>query len=130
MPFNINSNIDIYNDSITNRYNDNRIEVDSAEFEKYYDCFSTQKVDTLRIFTSDLIEKFNEVRRNSKYGFELKIKNNMIYFRYKCGQLFEPPTLKNGLNKELIKKYYKFIYFPLEVIVKLSSNINDISLQK
>ena len=123
MPYNITSRIYVYNDSITNRYSGDRIEVDSAEFEKYYDCFSSEKVRTLRILTSDLIEKFNDIRRSNKAGFELKVEDDMIYFRYKCGQLFEPPTFRSGLDKDLIKRYYRYIYFPLEIVVKLSDNV-------
>lgn len=122
MPHNITSRIYIANDSITKRYSENRIELDSAEFEKYYDCMAEEKVRALRIITSEVIEKFNDIRRNSKFGFELKIEDNMIYFRYKCGQLFEPPTFRNGLDKDLIKRYYRYIYFPLEIVTKISEN--------
>lgn len=124
MPYNISSRIYISNDSITKRYSEDRIEIDSAEFEKYYDCMSKEKIKTLRILTSDLIEKFNEIRRNSKFGFELKVEDDMIYFRYKCGQLFEPPTFRSGLDKELLKRYYRYIYFPLEIVTKLSDNVS------
>lgn len=130
MPHNITSRIYIANDSIMKRYSENRIELDSAEFEKYYDCMAEEKVLALRILTSDAIEKFNDIRRNSKFGFELKIEDDMIYFRYKCGQLFEPPTLKNGLDKDLIKKYYKYIYFPLELVIKLSKNVSHVVLEE
>lgn len=130
MPHNITSRIYISNDSITKRYSENRIEIDSAEFEKYYDCMAEEKVRALRILTSDLIEKFNEIRRNSKFGFELKVEDDMIYFRYKCGQLFEPPTFRCGLDKELIKKYYKYIYFPLEIVTKLSENVSHFVMEE
>lgn len=125
MPYNISSRIYIANDSITKRYSEDRIEVDSAEFEKYYDCMAKEKVRALRILTSDVIEKFNAIRRNSKFGFELKLEDDMIYFRYKCGEIFEPPTFRNGLDKDLLKKYYRFIYFPLELVVKLSENVEN-----
>ncbi len=130
MPHNITSSIYIANDSITKRYSNDRIEVDSAEFEKYYDCMSKEKVRTLMILTSELIEKFNEIRRNSKFGFELKVEDDMIYFRYKCGQLFEPPTFGVGLDKDLIKRYYRYIYYPLEIVIKLSENISDVVKQE
>lgn len=123
LPYNVTSRIYIYNDSITNRFSGDRIEIDSSEFEKYYDCFSTEKVTALRILTAEVIEKFNEIRRNSKYAFELKLEDDMIYYRYKCGRLFEPPTFGSGLDKELIKKYYRFIYYPLEIIEKMSENV-------
>lgn len=130
MPHNITSRIYIANDSITKRYSENRIELDSAEFEKYYDCMSDEKVRALRVLTSEVIEKFNDIRRNSKFGFELKVEDDMIYFRYKCGQLFEPPTFGNGLDKELLKKYYRYIYFPLELVIKLSENISHVVMEE
>lgn len=130
MPHNITSRIYIANDSITKRYSENRIELDSAEFEKYYDCMAEEKVRALRILTSDVIEKFNDIRRNSKFGFELKIEDDMIYFRYKCGQLFEPPTFRNGLDKDLIKRYYRYIYFPLEIVTKISENVSYLVKQE
>lgn len=130
LPHNITSRIYIANDSITKRYSENRIELDSAEFEKYYDCMAEEKVRALRVLTSDVIEKFNDIRRNSKFGFELKVEDDMIYFRYKCGQLFEPPTFGNGLDKELIKKYYRYIYFPLELVIKLSENISHVVMEE
>lgn len=129
MPHNITSRIYIANDSITKRYSENRIEIDSAEFEKYYDCMAEEKVRALRILTSDVIEKLNDIRRNSKFGFELKIEDDMIYFRYKCGQLFEPPTFRNGLDKDLIKRYYRYIYFPLEIVTKISENVSYVVKQ-
>ncbi len=130
LPHNITSRIYIANDSITKRYSENRIELDSAEFEKYYDCMAEEKVRALRVLTSDVIEKFNDIRRNSKFGFELKVEDDMIYFRYKCGQLFEPPTFGNGLDKDLIKKYYRYIYFPLELVIKLSENISHVVMEE
>lgn len=130
LPYNITSSIYIFNDSIMERYSKDRIEIDSAEFEKYYDCISEEKVRTLRILTSEVIEKFNDIRRYSKNEFELKIENEMIYFRFKCGQIFEPPILGNGLDKELIKKYYSEIYFPIELIQKLSESIENFMEQE
>lgn len=130
MPHNITTRIYIANDSITKRYSENRIELDSAEFEKYYDCMAEEKVRALRVLTSEVIEKFNEIRRNSKFGFELKLEDDTIYFRYKCGQLFEPPTFGNGLDKELIKKYYRYIYFPLEIATKLSENVSHVVMEE
>lgn len=126
LPYNMTTKIYIANDSITKRYSEDRIEVDSAEFEKYYDCMASEKVRALRILTSDLIEKFNEIRRNSKFGFELKLEDDKIYFRYKCGEFFEPPTFESGLNKELLKKYYKYIYFPIEIVKTFSNNIEEL----
>lgn len=123
---NLGSKIFISSDSMFRRYNKNRIEVDSYEFEKYYDCVSDDKITAMRIFTSELIEKYIDIRKGNRYDFELKIENNVIYFRYKCGQIFEPPTIGMGLDKSLIEKYFNLIYYPLEILEKTVENINSV----
>lgn len=123
---NVVSKIYIANDSSKRKFSKNRVEMDSAEFEEYYDCITQDKITAMRIFTSDLIEKYLEIAKNNKkYKFELKIEDNMMYFRYKCGQVFEPPTFKTGLDKELLKRYYEFIYYPLEIMKNTVENINN-----
>lgn len=106
----------IATNNITKKYNKKRVEVDSSEFEEYYDCITDDKIKTMEIFTSDLIEKYIDIMNVNKHKFEVKLENDMLYFRYKCGTLFEPPTFGSGLDKEFIRKYYKMIFYPLEVI--------------
>ncbi len=113
----------IIGDSITKKYSKKRVEVDSSEFEKFYDCITEDKVRTMEIFTSDLIEKYIDIMSINKYLFEVKIENDMLYFRYKCGNLFEPPAFGMGLNKEFVRKYYKLLFYPLEIIEKTIDNI-------
>jgi hypothetical protein len=125
---NLLAKIDIYCDSHLNRYSKDRIEIDSAEFEEYYDLLTKDKILALKIFTPELIEKFNELRReHPKYNFELKIENEKIYFRFRCGHgLFEPPRFKSDLDKELLRKYFKLIYYPIELTKMISNVINDV----
>lgn len=122
------ADISILNDSHSKKYSKDRVEVDSEEFEKNYDLLTKDKVLALRIFTSDIIEMFNEILAISKnkYPFELKIRDNMIYFRYKCGKLFEKPLFKNEFDKDVIKNYYKYIYYPLEIINSVSKSVKNV----
>ncbi len=109
------------------KFDKNRVEVDSSEFEKFYDLITKDKIKAMRIFTADLIEKYIDIVRDNKYGFELKIEDNKIYFRYKCNNIFEPPILKTGLDKNLVKKYYKLIYYLIEIVKSTIENINEIT---
>ena len=63
---------------------------------------------------------------NNKKSFELKIENDMIYFRYKTNKLFEPPVFGSGLNKEFLKKYYKTMYYPIEIVKSTAEHINHV----
>ena len=124
---NLLSNINVQIDSITEHNNKDRIEMDSSEFEKYYDIITKDKIMAMRIFTADLIEVLVNIKKKTKIPVEIKIDENMIYFRYKCGPMFEPPfLLRNGLDKNLLKEYFKLIYYPIELLEKLCDNINNI----
>lgn len=119
---------DIYiaSNSKFRKFNKNRLEVDSGLFEEYYDCITKDKVTAMRIFTSELIEKYIEIVKDNKYGFELKIIDNMIFFRYKTNQLFEPPMFSSGLEKNFIKKNYKVLYYPLEIMKSTIDAVHDV----
>lgn len=119
-------NIIVATNSNIKKFNKNRIEVDSSEFEKYYDIFTHDKVTAMRIFTSDLIEKYIDIINVSNRPLEVKIQDNLLFFRYRCGQMFEPPTFTDGLNENLIRKYYKMIFYPMEVIEKTVENIKNV----
>lgn len=120
------SNIYIASDSKVRKFNKNRVEVDSSLFEEYYDCITKDKVDTMRIFTSELIEKYIEIVKDNKYGFELKIIDNMMFFRYKTNQLFEPPMFSSGLDKDFVKKNYKVLYYPLEIMKSTVDAVHEV----
>lgn len=120
------ANIYIANNSKFRKFNKNRLEVDSSLFEEYYDCITEDRVTAMRIFTSELIEKYIEIVKDNKYGFELKIIDNTIYFRYKTNQLFEPPMFSSGLDKNFVKKNYKVIYYPLEIMRSTIDAVHEV----
>jgi len=115
--------ITILDDNFTKKYSRKRVEVDSSEFEKFYDCITNNRVEAMEIFTSDLIEKYVDIASINDCQFELKIVNNKIYFRYECGQMFEPPTFKNDLDEKIIRQYYMLIFYPMEVLDKTIESI-------
>lgn len=123
---NSNTKIHIANESVLKKYNSKRIEMDSIEFEKQYDCLAEDKLVAMKIFTSDLIEKFALLKKENITKFEVKIENNMLYFRYNSGELFEPPRMKDVLDKKVIKKYFDTIHFPIELVEKIIENVNQL----
>lgn len=118
----------VVNNSHLNRYSKDRIEIDSSEFEEFYDLITKDKIMALRIFTPEIIEKFNELRReHPKYGFELKLVNDKIFYRFRCGHdLFEPPIFKSSLDKKSLEKYFKLIYYTIELSNALAKSISNI----
>ncbi len=112
----------IKSNSFINRYNKDRIEVDSLEFEKEYDMFATDKVRAMEIFTSELIEEFNKYQEETKRSIEIKVKNNRLFFRIACGATFEAPMIKDALSYEFLQKNYRIIDYPVTIISKMLEN--------
>lgn len=113
-------------DSVKHKFDKDRIEIESAEFEKYFDVLSKDRVAALQIFTTDIFEKILEYKKiNHKYFFELRIKGNKVYFRLSCGRMFEPPVVGDGIHRDLILHYFRLIYYPIEILEALVDNINS-----
>ncbi len=120
------ANIYIAQNSIIQKYSSKRIEMDSAEFEQNYDCLTKDKITAMKIFTADLLEKFVNLKREKINGFQMKIENQRIYFRIACGEVFEPPRMKDTLDKNLMKKYYNLISLPIELIEEIIQKIKEL----
>ena len=110
------------------RYPKEKIEIDSAEFEKYYDFYADDKIMALRIVTSELIEKFVRAKEISNFKLEFKIAKDRLYFRYGCGDAFEPTSFKEALDYEVLHNYFKMIDIPLSLVEAFIEHINEIEL--
>ena len=107
---------------ILNKYNNSRIEVDSAEFEKYYDLYTNDKIRTMEIFTADLIEEFNKLKENLKQTIEIRVNSGRIFFRFSMNNSFEAPDFKKSLDFNLMYNNFKIIDNPIRLISKIIEN--------
>ena len=119
------SNIIISKNSKFGRYKGERIELESAVFEKDYDVFSEDRLYAMKVFKPELIEEFSSLKEKEIKKFEAKIIKNTIYFRYRSGDIFKPPVRKDALDKELIKSYVNTIETPLRLISSIDISIKD-----
>lgn len=117
--------MDITSDNLLNKYNKSRIEVDSNEFEDKYDLFSLDKVRTMEIFTSDLIEEFNKFEKETGAIMQIKVVPNKLYFRVKISDNFELPFLKSSLDYNSLYNNFKMIDYPLTLITKILKNAEN-----
>lgn len=109
--------------SILRNLTEYSVNMESAEFEKYYDILAEDRVWAMQVFNSESIEAFVELRNFFKKAIQVKIRRNKIYFRLKCGDLFEPPKLKNAINFDLLYKYYRIIDIPRYMYEAIIDNI-------
>lgn len=114
--------IKVTTNSFLRKYDAKRIEVESTEFEKLFDIQANNKINAMQIFTPELLEKFVSLNFNKRNAFEVKVHNMTIYFRYRCGEIFEPPALSSGVDYDLLYKYFSIINYPIEIVENIIEN--------
>lgn len=106
-----------------------KIELDSPEFEEVFDVFSDNRMLTMQILSVDIMQMIVEFKREMKFDFEITIKENDLFIRFKCGQMFENGNImEEALNKERLYRYYKTLEFSLKLSSMLIKSINDVIL--
>lgn len=99
-----------------------KLEMDSSEFEKYFDINTKNKIIAMQILTSDVMTMMIEFIKEHKIKYELTLKGNHIYIRFHTGEVFEPKMFKNSLDYDTLKRYYDIIDF----IFKISREMNKV----
>ena len=111
------------------KFNKNRIEMESAEFEKYYDVYSKfnsqggQRQSAMEILTPETIEEFVKIRNMFKKTLNVRVYGNKIYFRIWVKDIFEPPTFRSSLNFDMLYRYFLIIDVPRMLYEALIDNI-------
>ena len=100
--------------------NPDRIELDSQEFEKYFDVYSDNKILAVRLLTSDVMQTLVDFYNNLNLEFEIVIKNNNIYLRFFSGPLFEPKILGGLTDKDLLYAHFYILQFILDLAQKIN----------
>lgn len=113
---------EVAKNSYINKYSGKRIEVDSLEFENHYDLYTDDKIRTMEVFTSDVIDEFNNIREEFKHSIQVKSKNSMLYFRISLPDSFEAPNISGTLDFDLMYKNFKKIDMPISLASKIIEN--------
>lgn len=100
-----------------------KLEMDSSEFEKIFDVNTTDKIQTMRILTSDVMQMLIDFKTKNKVTPEITLKENKLYIRFETGNVFEPSLLKQDINYDKLKKYYDIINFTFGLAEQLTKNI-------
>ena len=127
-----NKNINTYIKVSKNKFklfdNNARLEMDSQEFEKYFDIYSEDKILAMRILTADTMEYLIKFYEKYKLEFEIVFKNDKIYLRFFTGPMFEPKIFGNSMDKELLFVYYSILDFVLQVTKKVNKTLQEIEI--
>lgn len=106
----------------------NRVEMDSQEFEKYFDIYSENKILTMQLLTSDVMATLIDFYNKYNIEYEVVIRNNRIYMRFFTGAMFEPKIFGNSMDKELLLKYYCILKFIVDVTKEVNKVLKEVEI--
>lgn len=105
-----------------------KLNMDSIEFEKNFDVYTTNKIESMQILTADIMQMIVDFKNNNKIVPEITLKENILYIRFRTGNIFEPKFIRSALDFDTLKKYYDIITFTIELTEKFSKNILEIEI--
>ena len=113
----------------THLFNKKRLEMDSSEFEKYFDVKASDKILGMRLLTADIMEELIEFQNKTNMRYDVYIKDNELYLRFHSGPMFEVGRLKDGaIDQELLKRYFYMLNFTYNLSNKLINLVNEIEI--
>ena len=105
----------------------NKLEMDSASFEKVYDVYCNNKIAGMQIFTADTMQKILDFKEKYKMYPEISLRKNNLYLRF--------PIFKNSLEHSFFRKvldykeiesFYNLLYSVINLSENFSNNILDL----
>lgn len=107
---------------------ENKIEMDSAKFEKRFNVYCEDRVFAMRILTAEIMELLMSFNEKYNFDFEICYKENKVYFRFFTGEMFEPLTSENSLDMRVLYLYYDVLKFILDFSKKVRKITDNIDL--
>lgn len=105
-----------------------KIEMDSNEFEKYFDVYSNSNILAMEILTHEIMEELVQFYSTYKIKFELVLKDNNIYIRFDTGVMFEPNILTKSNNINTLWVYYNILTFVINITIKINKLLKDLNI--
>ena len=103
-----------------------KLEMDSSEFEKYFDVKSSDKILGMRLLTADIMEELMKFQDKTNMKYDVYIRDSELYLRFHSGPMFEVGKLKNGaLDEETLRKYFYMLNFTYNLSTKLINLVNE-----
>lgn len=107
----VDNELRIYNSPYAINSTKNKVEMDSSDFEKYFNVNSSSEILSMQILTHDVMDDLVNFYKEYNIDLEIVIKGNNIYIRFDTGAMFEPNILKKSTDMNTLWVYYKIIKF-------------------
>ena len=103
-----------------------RLEMDSDEFEKYFDVSSTNDIVGMQILTHDIMDMLVDFRNKLKMPLDILIREDIMYIRLHVGKMFEAKFNKNAvIDKQILQRYFDIVNFIYSLSKKMIKTIEE-----
>ena len=119
------ASIKIRKNGITLFKGQEKLEMDSGEFERKFNVYTTDKIVAMQLLTADVMQMLLDFKERNNITPEITIKRNNLYIRFSTGEVFEGTLMKSALDYSTLKKYFDIINFTLNLIECFSKNISE-----
>lgn len=97
-----------------------RIQLDSTEFEKIFDVYASNEIVAMQLLTADVMQELIIFYKEMGINYELTIKENCMYIRFWCGEMFERAKLKKfSLDRDTLYKNYRILDFTFSLVNRM-----------
>ncbi len=101
-----------------------RVKIESQEFEKYFDAYSSNKTEAKKLLGFDVINMIVKFEVESGLKFEISIKGSSIYMRFFTGPMFEISANGKTKDKDMLWIYYMIVNFMIDFEEALFTSYN------
>ena len=106
-----------------------QLRMDSSEFEKYFDVSASDKILGMRLLTADVMEELISFVNKTNMMYDVVLKDNILYLRFRCGSMFEPSNFKKGhLDKETLRKYFYMLNLTYNLSNKIIKRVEEVEI--
>lgn len=103
-----------------------RMQLDSPEFEKVFDVYASDKIIAMQLLTADIMQDLVQFYNKMGIDYELTIRENYMYMRFWCGEMFEAAKLnKVSIDRNTLYKYYRMLDFIFSITNKMVKVLNE-----
>ena len=89
-----------------------RLEMDSEEFEKFFDVSATNQIIGMQLLTHDIMELLVSFKKDTGIRYDITIYNDIMYLRFHTGSMFEFKSIKKGaFDEQMLRQYYNVLNF-------------------
>lgn len=83
----------------------------------------------MQILTADVMQELVDFKQKNNIQFDVSIRDNNLYLRFNCGNIFEAASIRKGpIEEKSFNKYFEITKFTYELAKNIIKVIEDVEI--